>query len=154
MAVLALGASLFFAIACNGPYLTGTLAGRSWSEPAAWLFAGAMLAMLVSLHMLLLSLVLTRWTARPLLAVLIVATAFATYYMQRFGVFLDPSMLRKVLTTDPAEAVELFGWGMVPHLLLYAGLPLLVLLLVRPAKRTFRRAAISGWPCWWARLSS
>lgn len=140
--VLALGASLFFAVACNGPFLDGTLAGRSWSEPATWLFAGAMLAMLASLHMLLLSLVLTRWTARPLLAVLIVATAFATYYVQRFGVFLDPSMLRNVLKTDPAEAIELFGWGMVPHLLLYAGLPLLVLFLVRPAKRTFGRAAI------------
>ncbi len=115
---LALVASLFFALACNAAFLNGVVAGRSWSEPSTWVFGGAMLVLLTALHLVLLSLVLHRWIARSLLGVLIVVTAFATYYMQRFGVFLDPSMLRNVLHTDVAEAGELFGWGMLPHLLL------------------------------------
>jgi lipid A ethanolaminephosphotransferase len=143
--VLAVAASLFFGFACNSAFLTGVLAGRSWTDPATWVFSASMLVMLTALHLLLLSLVLHRWIARPALSVLIVATAFATYYMQRFGVYLDPSMLRNVLRTDVAEASELFGLGMLPHLLFYAGLPLLVLWRVRVAKRPLLRAlAVRG----------
>ena len=137
--VLAVASSLFFGFACNSAFLTGVLAGRSWIDPATWVFSAAMLVMLTALH-LLLSLVLHRWFARPVLSVLIVATAFATYYMQRFGVYLDPSMLRNVLRTDVAEASELFGLGMLPHLLFYAGLPLLLLWRVRVSKRPLSRA--------------
>ncbi|MFZ5543127.1 MAG: phosphoethanolamine transferase [Pseudomonadota bacterium] len=140
VAKMALAGSAFFAVACNGPFLTGALAGRAWTELATWAFAGAMLLLLASLHFLLLSLLLFRPFARPVLAVLIIATAFATYYMQRFGVYLDPSMLRNVVKTDPAEAGELFGWSMVPHLLIYAGIPLLVLGRYRVAKLSLRRS--------------
>lgn len=138
--VLALAASVYFAFACNSSFLGGVLAGRSWSDPSTWVFAGAMLLLLASLHLLLLLLVLHRRIARPLLSVLIVATAFASYYMQRFGVFLDPSMLRNVLRTDVAEASELLGFGMLPHLLVYAAPPLLLLWRVRVAKRSLSRA--------------
>ncbi|MGQ3050788.1 MAG: phosphoethanolamine transferase [Roseateles sp.] len=144
--VLALGTSVFFAIACNSAFLSGVLAGRSWTEPSTWVFSGAMLVMLTAVHLLLLTLLLSlvphRQFTRPLLSVLIIATAFATYYMQRFGVFLDPSMLRNVLRTDVAEASELLGVGMLPHVLLYAGLPLLVLWRVRVAKRPLLRAFV------------
>lgn len=140
VAQMALAASAFFAVACNGLFLTGALAGRAWTELATWAFAGAMLLLLASLHFLLLSLVLFRPFARAVLAALIIATAFATYYMQRFGVYLDPSMLRNVLKTDPAEAAELFGWSMVPHLLLYAGIPLFVLVRYRVARLSVRRS--------------
>ena len=137
--VLALVASLFFAFTCNTAFLDGILAGRSWSDLSSWVFGGAMLVLLTAMHLLLLSLVLNRWIARPLLSVLIVATAFATYYMQRFGVFLDPGMLRNVLRTDMAEAGELFGIGMLPHLLLFAGLPLLMLWRVQVTRRPLLR---------------
>ena len=125
--VLALAASLFFAFTCNTAFIRMATADRSWSDIGTWLFGGAMLSMLTALHLFLLLLVLHQRFARPLLAVLIVATAFATYYMQRFGVFLNPSILRAVFRTDVAEAGELFSWGMVPHLLLYALVPLALL---------------------------
>lgn len=140
--LMALGASLFFALVGNGPFLRAVMAGRGWQEPQTWLFGGAMLTLLVCLHWFLLLCVLVRPLARPMLGLLIVATAFATYYMQRFGVFLDQSMLRNVLKTDPVEAGELLGWGMVPHLLLNAGLPLLVLSRLRAARLTWRRAVV------------
>ena len=139
---LVIGASLYFAFACNVPFLSAVMSDHSASDAASWVFGGAMLVLLTALHGLLLSLVLNRWTARPLLSVLIVATAFATYYMRKYGVFLDPSMLRNVLHTGPAEARELFGWGMLPHLLLYAALPLALLWRVRLARRSLVRATI------------
>ena len=133
-------AGLFFAIGANAPFLSAVLAGRDPWLPASWTFTLAMLVALAAVHVLLLSLVVARPLAKPLLALLIVATAFATYYMQRFGIYLDPTMLRNVLKTDPAEAGELFGWGMLPHLLLFAGLPLLVLWRVQLDRQPWVRA--------------
>ena len=133
-------AGLFFALGANTPFLSAVLAGRDPWLPASWTFTLAMLVALAAVHVLLLSLVVARPLAKPLLALLIVATAFATYYMQRFGIYLDPTMLRNVLKTDPAEAGELFGWGMLPHLLLFAGLPLLVLWRVQLDRQPWVRA--------------
>lgn len=142
MIVLALAASAFFALVSNTAFLSAVMTGRDWHDPQTWLFGGAMLGFLAGLHWLLLLLVLAGPAARPILALLIVATAFATYYMQRFGVFLDPSMLRNVLRTDPAEAGELFGWGMLPHLLLQAGVPLLVVWRLRVRHSRWRHAVV------------
>ena len=143
--VLALAASMFFALVCNMPFFKAALSGRFSGDPSTWMFGGAMLVMLTSLHLFLLLLVLHRSIARGLLSILIVATAFATYYMQRFGVFMDPSMLRNVLRTDVAEARELFSLGMVPHLLFFAGLPLLFLWRVQIANRPLLRSlAVRG----------
>lgn len=142
-ATLTLGASLFFALACNALFLAGALAGRSWSERSTWVFAGALLVMLVCLHVLVLSLVMHRAIARPLLSMLVIATAFATYYMQRYRVFLDPSMLRNVLATNPAEAGELLGWGLLPHLLLYAAVPLAVLWRIEVRRTSVWRAILA-----------
>jgi lipid A ethanolaminephosphotransferase len=139
---LALCASLFFAVACNTAFIRAVGADRAWSDINTWLFASAMLLMLTALHLFLLLLVLHRVFARALLVALIIATAFATYYMQRFGVFLSPSILRAVFRTDVAEAGELFSWGMFPHLLLYAALPLWLLWRVKVTQRTMVRAVI------------
>lgn len=57
--VLVLGTSVFFAIACNSTFLSGVLAGRSWTEPSTWVFSGAMLVMLTAVHLLLLTLPLS-----------------------------------------------------------------------------------------------
>lgn len=137
---LAVVAGVFFALTANTAFLSAALAGRDHSTAASWLFALSLVATLAALHVLLLSVVLVRPLARPLLGVLIAITAFATYYMQRFGVYLDPTMLRNVLGTDPAEAGELFGWSMLPHLLVFGVLPLLVLWRVRVVRQPLGRA--------------
>ncbi len=134
-------ASLFWALSANRLFLQAALKDRVASEPATWGFAVALLVMLGALHFLLMALVSNRWTVKPLLAVLVVGTAFATHFMQSFSVYLDPTMLRNVLRTDVAEARELFAWRLIPHLLLFAVLPLLVLWRVRIVRRPWLRAA-------------
>ncbi len=137
---LMLAASVFWALTANRLFLSAALKERVFSQPATWGFAFALLVMLAALHYLLLALVCTRHTIKPLLVVLIVGTAFATHFMQSFGVYLDPSMMRNVLRTDVAEARELFSWSLLPHLLLYAALPLALLWRVRLVAQPWRRA--------------
>jgi lipid A ethanolaminephosphotransferase len=138
---LALLASLGFMLACNGAFWQQALQGRDGMSIGTWWFAGCVGLALTALQFVLLAAVFTRWTAKPLLALLIVATAFATWYMQRYGVYLDSTMLRNVLRTDVKEASELFAWRMLPHLLLYAVLPLALLWRVRIAPLPLLRAA-------------
>ena len=139
---LALISSLFFTLACNGLFWTSSLAGRSFAHLDTWLFILGVGVAVTALHFILMCLTLNRWTTKPLLALLIVVTAFATYYMSTFTVFLDPGMLRNVLRTDVKEAGELLNVGMLPYLLLYAALPLLVLFRIRLRFETLRRAAL------------
>ena len=139
---LAFSASLFFMATSNVPFLRGILANRNWENADTWKLAFAMLVMLVALHMLLMCLVLTRWIAKPLLSLLVFTTALASFYMQSFGTYMDPTMLRNVLRTDVKEASELVGWGLVTHLLIYGALPILFIWRVRLTKPTLRHSLI------------
>ena len=139
---LALIASVFFSVACNGSFWEASLAGRALSQPATWLFAAGLFTAVTSIHFILLCLLLNRWTAKPLLGLIIVVTAFAAYYMSAFTVFLDPGMLRNVLQTDAKEAGELLTPGMLPSLLVLAVLPWLVLWRIRLRFDSFWRALL------------
>ncbi|MEO5733466.1 MAG: phosphoethanolamine--lipid A transferase [Rubrivivax sp.] len=140
--LLLLAASLFWALTANRLFLAAALHGRVATDPSTVGFAAALLVILATLHYAMFALLATRWTLKPLLALLIVATAFATHYMQAFGVYLDPSMLRNVMRTDVAEAREMFTWSLLPHLLLYAVLPLLLLWRVRLVRRSWLRGTL------------
>lgn len=146
---LVLVASLFWALSANRLFFAGALAERSWSDPSAWGLGAALVVLVVALHAALLGTLATRWTVKPLIALLSVAAAAATFYVESFGVVMDPSMLRNVLRTNPAEAGELMTPALWGHLVLYAGVPLLLLWRVRVAERpwlgsAWRRVALVG----------
>jgi len=137
---LALLGSLFFSLAGNTLFWQSSLVARSFTQAGTWLLTGSLFVTITAIHFILLALVLNRWTAKPLLGLLLLITAFATYYMSTFTVFLDPGMLRNVLRTDVKEAGELFNPGMLPHLFWFALLPLLALWRIRLRFDSFRRA--------------
>src|SRR5574343_2051057 len=133
---------VFFALFCNQLFLSGMLGGYDMAQPASWLLGGALLVGLASAQFVLLSPFMTRWTTKPLLALLLVTTAFAVHFMTRYKVYLDTSMLRNVLATDVREARDLMTWSLIPQLLLYAGLPLFLLSRVRLQQRSVGRALL------------
>jgi len=115
----------------NGAFWQALLEGRALAEARTlgWILAWGVA--LTAGHMLL----VLPWAwgrlTKPLLALLIVIAAGAGYFIDRFGIYLDSTMLRNVLRTDVKEARELFAWAMLPHLLWHAGLPLWVLWRIR-----------------------
>jgi lipid A ethanolaminephosphotransferase len=135
-------ASLFWMLAANPLFFGAALQGRALSAPATWAFAAGLAVLLFGVHFLLLLLLANRWTVKPLVAVLLVASAAAAWFMQAYGIYLDPTMLRNVLRTDLAEARELWSWGLLAHMALYAGLPLALLWRVRIERRPWGRAAL------------
>jgi lipid A ethanolaminephosphotransferase len=140
---LLLLASLFFALACNVPFWKAALAGREFGDAGTLRYAASLLVLLAGLHYLPLALLAHRRWVKPLLGVVFVLTALVVHFMGKYGIYLDPSMMRNALQTNVAEARELLSWDMLPALLLYAGLPLLALryLRVMPAA-SVRRALL------------
>ena len=133
-------ASGFWLLSANGPFLSALLRNRPAGDAGSWAFAAAIAVAVFALHVFILALVCNRWTVKPVLSTLVLATATAGYYMTSFGVYLDPSMLRNALHTHPSEARELLTPHLAVHLLLYAGLPLAMLWRVRVVKKPWPAA--------------
>lgn len=137
---LALLASLYFALVANGRFWQAAMAGQDLGSPAGWRHAASLLALLVGLQFLLLGLVLTRRSARPLLALLFGVSAVAVHAIWHYGVYLDPAMLRNALKTDAPEVRELITPALWRDLLLLAGPPWLLLWRTTPRRRPWRQA--------------
>ena len=138
---IVLAAALFWLLAGNRVFLGAALKGRHVADASAWAFGLAIALAVLALHVLLLALAANRWTVKPLVALMTLVVAAAAWFMGQYGVFLDPSMLRNVLHTEPAEARELLSLPFALHMLLYAVLPLALLARVRVLRRPWRRAA-------------
>ena len=138
---LALIVSLWFTLACNPLFWEAIMAGREAAQTSGLFFGAALAITVTALHFMILALLANRWTAKPILTLLIIATAFAAYYMRQYHVYLDPSMLRNVLRTDTREAAELFTWGMLPPLIFYALPPLLLVWWAQIKRTPLLRAA-------------
>jgi lipid A ethanolaminephosphotransferase len=111
-------------------------------DARTWSLVLGLAVMLAALHVLLLGLLATRRSVKPLLALMAVVAAGALHFAQAYGVVLDPSMLRNVLRTDVREASELFTWSLVPNLLVFAVLPIGLLWRVRLHNRAWHHAAL------------
>lgn len=139
---LAVIASLFFALASNQSFFraaaaTGALQGASGALTFAALFVA-----ITALHTLLLCVLLNRWTAKPLLTVLLVVNAAASHFMAAYTVYLDADMLRNILHTDGKESHELVSLHVLPAILLYGVLPSVLLWRVRLKPRPLFKATL------------
>lgn len=139
--------SLWWVLAANRALFAAALQGRLLAAPSTWAFGAALALLLFAVHWLALLLLCNRWTVKPLAALLLLAAASGSWFVQNYGVRLDPAMLRNVLHTDAAEARELLTPALALHLLLYAGLPLALLWKLRisalPWRRALRRRALA-----------
>jgi lipid A ethanolaminephosphotransferase len=54
-----------------------------------------------------------RFVAKPVLIVLVLCAAGASYFIANYGVVIDKAMMQNVFETDTREACELLSWHMV-----------------------------------------
>lgn len=129
--------SLYCLLALNGPF---------WDAVrAANVSLRVMLALGVAvfaLNAMLLGLLCWGRMARYVLALILVASALAHWYMSRYAVVLDAEMLRNVLHTDVAESRELISFRMLLHVLLLGVVPASLVLLARTRRRPWRRGLL------------
>lgn len=139
---LVFGVCVYLAVVGNTAFLSASTSGRSWANPETWIFAGALVTSLIALHAFIVGLLANRWTVRPMLTLLVLATAFATFFMQRYGVYYDPTMLRNVLRTDTVEAGELMTASLLLHVLAFSLLPVIAIWRVHVVAKALGRAML------------
>ncbi len=71
-----------------------------------------------------------RRTIKPLAIVLVIVSAAATYFISKYNVAIDRSMVENVLNTDPTEVGQLLSLQMVPYLVFLMILPTIVILSI------------------------
>lgn len=90
-------------------------------------FIAALAVVLTALINLLITLVSFKYIFKPVVIVLLLCSAVASYFMQNYGVMLDSTMMQNIVETDPAEAVELFSPRLLVYLLIFGAFPALII---------------------------
>ena len=127
----------------NGGWWSAVLAGRDWSRPVNWLFVVTCFIALTLLHFALIAPFANRWIVRPLLTLLVVVSAGASYYMHAFNVLLDPTMIQNVLRTDRHEASDLLNLDLIVWVLAWSALPVAFIWLVQIKRIPLLRAVLA-----------
>ncbi len=134
--------AIYCVAAGNSAWWTAVADGRSLTDPQTWLFLGSCAIALIALHFVLLLLPSTRWTVRPWLTVVVIATACAVHFMSAYNVLLDGSMLRNIVRTDTREAGELLSLTLARDVALWSALPLAIIWWPRTARGPIGRSAL------------
>lgn len=120
---LVLGTSAWLATAANLPLWQALRHLGLLDAPGGWLLAAALAAAIAATLTALLSLLAWRWTLKPVLLLLLGIAAAGAYFMQAYGIVIDPGMLHNVFETDRQEARALWTPALFLTLLLLAGVP-------------------------------
>lgn len=72
-----------------------------------------------------------RWTMKPLALILIVLSAASTYFISKYNVAIDTSMVMNVVHTDPTEVKSLLSTQMIPYIIFLVLLPAFLVLKTR-----------------------
>jgi lipid A ethanolaminephosphotransferase len=137
---LVLLSALFLMLAGNGSFWRAALAGRDWAQASTLGLAAAMFVALSAFYFAFGASISTRHTVKPLLTVLLLVSAGATYYMDRYAIYFDRAMLRNVLATNYKEASELLGWDLVLYVLGFGVLPSMLVWWPQLKQRPLGRA--------------
>jgi lipid A ethanolaminephosphotransferase len=115
-------------VACNAPNV-GRFAtwfargeGTDLVGLAAYLLAG------LCLFIAFFTLLAHRWTTRPLAILFAVLGGAATYFIAKYGVAVDTSMVLNVVHTDPTEVRQLMSLHMWPYVVFLMLVPAIAVL--------------------------
>lgn len=122
--------------------------GRVWTlrppssfHDAVFLASLALLAFVV-INLFLSVLTLVRPLAKPLLALVVVLGALASYFVLAYGVLIDKTMIRNVFETDAVESAELVNAKLLGYVTLLGVLPALAVLRWPVQRLSWRREAL------------
>lgn len=133
---------VYFVALCNAPFWNAILVNREPFSISTWLFAATLFIAITLLHFVLVAALCNRWTAKPILIVLIIVTAVAVSFMQTYGVYIDMAMFQSIIQTDFDEAREYVNWTLAWQVLAYSVMPASLLAAIRIRRTPLLRAVL------------
>nr|WP_272876495.1 phosphoethanolamine--lipid A transferase [Stutzerimonas stutzeri] len=133
-----LATALWLLVASNWPFWHAVWQGVGGLREGNGLFLATLPLFVLAWLFLLLSLLAWGRLTKPVLALALLISAAASYFMNSYGIVIDHSMLTNLVQTDTAEATELLSWKLAAWLLGFGVLPVLLISRVRPALGSWR----------------
>ncbi|MBC9249384.1 hypothetical protein A9179_03730 [Pseudomonas alcaligenes] len=134
--------ALWLMLSMNLPFWRAVWDGVGGWEHASPLFLISLPLFVWIWLYLLLSLLAWGRLTKPVLALLVLVSAAAGYFMHSYGIVIDYGMLTNVVQTDSAEALELFNGSLLVWMLAFGVLPVLLLSRVRLLQRGWKRETL------------
>jgi lipid A ethanolaminephosphotransferase len=128
-ALLPLLAATFLVGAHNFAFWKTFIGATGGASLAALPIQVGMFVLLVLSFHACLALINYRYVLKPVLMLLLVVTAVASYFMNHYGTPIDWSMVQNIMETDSRESAELLSWEMVLSVCALGVLPALALYL-------------------------
>lgn len=124
---------------------TGVVAGSLLERVG---FTVAFYLLIILLTVFLLQIFRFKYLTKPVLIFVLIASAFASYFMNNYGIMIDTSMIHNVLETDSSESGDLLTMGMLFHVLVFGILPAAVIYKTRivylsPVRQLARNSAFA-----------
>ena len=124
-------AALLFALILNALFLQQAWKIITYTRLHDYLFAASMPVVLTAAFYLLFCLFAWPWVRKPLLIVLVLISAAASYFMFSFGTVIDTNMVANVFESSVQEAGALVSPRWLVWMLLMGLLPVLLIAFVR-----------------------
>ena len=86
-------------------------------------FLASLAILLTSLIVLLLTLVTSKYTTKPVLITILLVSSLASYFMDSYSVVLDHTMIQNIVQTNIDESVDLFSFKLILYFLFLGILP-------------------------------
>ena len=141
----------FFLVFANHAFWQRLVIGLGAVSTQNWLTYAAVVVILLSLLSLLLGLFTPRIALKPILTILLVIAAGASYFMDNYGAIIDRHALQSAFESDARESAEWLSMGMlwpalkialIPALLLWFGVDIIKRPFAQAAKRRIALIAI------------
>lgn len=124
-------AALFFTLVLNALFLLRAWEIIPYDRLHDYLFAASIPVVLASAFYLIFSLLAWPYVRKPLLILLVMASAAANYFMHSFGTVIDTNMIENVFESDAQEAGALISSGYVVWMILMGLVPVAAICMVR-----------------------
>ncbi len=93
-------------------------------------FLISLAVVLTSVMILLFSIFCAKYTVKPILIIILLASSLASYFMNEYSIVIDDSMIQNIFETDIKESLDLFSFRLVLYFLLAGILPSVFVLKV------------------------
>ena len=140
--ILTLIVSISFTLFYNATFWEKVFELHSPDLPGSWLTLIGYGVLMTLIQYVVFMLFTTRYTAKLVMAVLILVAASVSYFTATYQTYFDTTMVVNTLQTDTREAGELLTIGFFKHLLIFGVLPIVVLLRLKVSRSRWKIALI------------
>jgi len=140
---LILFAVLLLVIFGNGAFFKHVTEVYPLTSVMNTLFVGSLGIVLMSVTTIVLTLLSSRYTIKPLLITILIVSSLIGYFMDSYDIVVDTHMIQNALETNFNESADLFNLKLVLYFVLLGIIPSIIVYRSNIEETTFKKALIA-----------